>query len=574
MSGKYRTLEQTFFPIEDEEERKKVDEFRLNYQNYRRGDARGAKGEFTSKTMRPVRDREETTRLFNTLVAIKVLLFNIGAALYQVGSIFFIETLFEGSPGLGGWFFVAGSALYTLGAAQDAFTAIVVLKGFRAAEAAHDKKARFRIIKRIAELGGLANAQQVHMNAGVLRPIVLEEDDVEDIDDDDDDERGGRRGGGGGGGRDLESGRGGGGGGGGGGGDGRDAALGPSFRIRVGRASIDETRDPTNKRLARLRAAEGHIEKHDAESTVDRSDAVQSVRIAVLYFFCCLVGFLVGSFFFVPPVYLAMNGAMGAPDGEDMSTRIGCWFFIVFSILFMVASGMDVWLLIKKAHTNSEPMPWSLLIVAACPLLGGFVWVVGSVLLLPEATDYVPLRFDSGPILFIIGSFAFQISAGVSAISVVQEFWALRRERSRRRMTLPPVAAEGSLRPIKSCPALQSLTTKGTIMGSINEDETTSAAAMMSQAGAGAGAGGGGGGGGGAGGGGGGHSRNPSRTPYRKGALARFISNLIDEDDSTDDESDADEGFGRRGRSGGGRRGGGGGGGGRGRGMDEMKERV
>ena len=119
------------------DERERINEYRVNYQNYRLGSAKGSKGEFTSKAIRRstqlrrrIAAQRRDVRTFNVKVAIKVTLFNLGAALYIAGSVFFIKSLLKAFPGVGAWLFIIGSFAYTFGAAIDLKTAWYIKRGF------------------------------------------------------------------------------------------------------------------------------------------------------------------------------------------------------------------------------------------------------------------------------------------------------------------------------------------------------------------------------------------------------------------------------------------------------------
>ena len=103
-----------FFPVSDEAERRKINDFRAKYQEYRRGEAFGAKGELTEEAVRTY-EVGAPTQLFNRLVAAKVTAFNVGGWLYFAGSIFFFDELLADFPAFGATFFIVGSVLYMLG---------------------------------------------------------------------------------------------------------------------------------------------------------------------------------------------------------------------------------------------------------------------------------------------------------------------------------------------------------------------------------------------------------------------------------------------------------------------------
>jgi hypothetical protein len=103
-----------FFPVSDEAERRKINDFRAKYQEYRRGEAFGAKGELTEEAVRTYK-AGAPTQLFNRLVAAKVTAFNLGGWLYFAGSIFFFDELLADFPAVGATFFIVGSVLYMLG---------------------------------------------------------------------------------------------------------------------------------------------------------------------------------------------------------------------------------------------------------------------------------------------------------------------------------------------------------------------------------------------------------------------------------------------------------------------------
>ena len=68
-------------------------------------------------------------RAFNIGVVVKVGLYNMGAVLFLLGSVWFLESLIEFDPGWGAWMFVAGSVCYTLGAGYDCLTAYIAVRG-------------------------------------------------------------------------------------------------------------------------------------------------------------------------------------------------------------------------------------------------------------------------------------------------------------------------------------------------------------------------------------------------------------------------------------------------------------
>lgn len=156
------------FEPKSQEERERINAFREGYQAYRRGEAKGARGEFTARALR-LRLQEEKTRTFNKVVSTKVICFNCGANLYLIGSVYFLDSIIAANPGTGAWLFIIGSVFYTIGSFLDLSREIFVLRGFRAFRRRSQASSARNILYRLSELGAIATPKQVHINVGLLR---------------------------------------------------------------------------------------------------------------------------------------------------------------------------------------------------------------------------------------------------------------------------------------------------------------------------------------------------------------------------------------------------------------------
>jgi len=330
-------------------------EYRKNYQKYRMGASRGAKGELNAEAMRRRRreaEEKEQTRLqrneqavktFNAWTAVKVASFNAGAALYIAGSVMFIQPLLKDYPGVGGWLFVVGSVFYTLGAGIDLRTVLLIQRGFASALKTGVKRVQRReVLLRLVSLGAFANTPlQIHQNAGTLPSEMPLSGDALD-------------------------------------------RLTPHFGV-------------ASSRKERFK----QIEMAVIAGVQEEAKKMQLAAFtAATYLVSCSVGFIGGSLFFVPFVYESMINA----------SSYGCWFFIVFSFTFIVASCVDIHLLRARARDNGEQARLKNLLVPMLPIAGATIWIFGSVCLLPH--------FESvevwGAPSFILGSLLFQASSLIS----------------------------------------------------------------------------------------------------------------------------------------------------------------
>lgn len=75
---------------------------------------------------------------------------------------------------MSGWLYVAASILYTVGAAYDLFTAMVVTISLRWVTTARRGKKRREVVEQLSSLGAVGHAAQVHQNTGVLRATPME----------------------------------------------------------------------------------------------------------------------------------------------------------------------------------------------------------------------------------------------------------------------------------------------------------------------------------------------------------------------------------------------------------------
>jgi hypothetical protein len=198
--------------------------------------------------------------------------------------------------------------------------------------------------------------------------------------------------------------------------DGKNTAVTPPPPTNASSSSSDARRRSTLKEKA----------QHEMTFQSDAGNVRMSTWLAASYVVSCSIGFLGGSCLFLPAIATEIT--------TTVATRIGCWLFIIFSIVFAVTGGLDIWLLRKKAASNREPLPWTLVFVSMLPVIGSLVWVPGSVVLLPEVEGLLPPSTWSnfGPWCFVVGSLCFQISAGISGVNVIREFIALRRETAER----------------------------------------------------------------------------------------------------------------------------------------------